>query len=101
MTNESFQIADPIDGLPSEGWCMAWYSSITGWDPRPESKWGDAFAVFRLSVIVQGIAARRALRQASSAQAEEYAARLKPIGEFTWTLVKRAEAASNSRSSRL
>ncbi|KAL9005055.1 MAG: hypothetical protein Q9188_002162 [Gyalolechia gomerana] len=60
---------------------------VAGWDPSPETGWGDAFGVFRNSVIMQGIAARYATRQASSARAGEYAAQLKPFGELAWFLV--------------
>ena len=36
---------------------------------------------------MQGIAARYALRQASSARAGEYAAQMGPFGKFAWSLV--------------
>ncbi|KAL9030266.1 MAG: hypothetical protein Q9196_001596 [Gyalolechia fulgens] len=55
----------------------------------PETGWGDAFGVFRNSAIMQGIAARYATRQASSARAGVYAAQMKPYGEFAWGLVDR------------
>lgn len=51
--------------------------------------WGDAFGTFRNSVIMQGIAARYARRQASSAGAKEYADQMCPSGEFTWSLVEK------------
>ena len=40
---------------------------------------------------MQGIAARFALRQASSAKAKEHAVRMGPFGEFAWSLVVEAE----------
>ena len=39
-------------------------------------------------MIMQGIAARFALRQASSAKAKEYAVQMGPFGEFAWGLVQ-------------
>ena len=37
---------------------------------------------------MQGIAARYARRQASSAKAKEYAVEMGPFGEFAWSLVE-------------
>ena len=37
---------------------------------------------------MQGIAARYALRQASSARAKEYAVQMGPFGDFAWELVR-------------
>ena len=101
MSNASFQAPRRLKGLPSREECMAWYAELAGWDPRPDSKWGDAFGVFRNSVIVQGIAARLALGQASSAQAKAHAVRLKPFGEFAWTLVQEAKADGRQQMSKL
>ena len=99
--SSSFQAPHRPEGLPSCEECMAWYAEGAGWDPRPESKFGEAFGVFRNSVIVQGIAARLALRQASSAQAKEHAVQLKPFGEFAWTLVQEAKAEGQRQMSKL
>ena len=38
---------------------------------------------------MQGIAARYALRQASSAKAREYAVQMGPFAEFAWSLIER------------
>ena len=51
--------------------------------------WGDAFAAFRNSVIMQGIAARYAQRQASSEKAKEIGDLMGPFGEFSWSLIER------------
>ena len=51
--------------------------------------WGDAFAAFRNSVIMQGIAARYAQRQASSDKAKEIGDLMGPYGEFSWGLIER------------
>lgn len=77
-------------GLPSREQCLAWYAETAGWDPAPEIAWGDAFAGLRNSVIMQGIAARFALRQASSARAHEYAASMKPYSAYSWSLCQKA-----------
>ena len=85
--NAAFIPSAKTPGLPTRDECMTWYAETAGWDPRPEMAWGDAFGVFRNSVIMQGIAARYALRQASSAKAHEYALQMGPFGEFAWWLV--------------
>lgn len=56
------------------------YCSILG-QPYPIDRWlfAVAFSFFRLSVILQGIAARVARKQASSAQAKNFAARFKQV----------------------
>ncbi|OAP58545.1 hypothetical protein AYL99_07635 [Fonsecaea erecta] len=84
-------------GLPTKEQCLAWYRDVAGWDPRGDSggdmAWADAFALFRTSVMIQGIAARWAVRQASgegesaaalALQRFPYArAALKMVREFT------------------
>ena len=52
-----------------------------------ELKWGNAFNVFKGAIIMQGIAARYAVRQASSEKAKEYGALMGPMGEVAWDLV--------------
>jgi len=47
---------------------------------------------------MQGIAARYARRQASSANAKSYADMMQPFGEFAWTLVVKAKNSAGSRS---
>ncbi|OCK77923.1 APH-domain-containing protein [Lepidopterella palustris CBS 459.81] len=76
------------EGLPSREQVISWYSEVAGWDPTPEMTWGDAFGIYRSSIIVQGIAARYALRQASSEKASDYAAQMKPFAEIAWDLVQ-------------
>lgn len=78
-------------GLPSPEQVVCWYSEVAGWDPAPELAWGTAFSMFRQSVIMQGIAARVAQRQASSAQAKVYADSFRPFGEFAWGLILKAK----------
>lgn len=80
-----------VPGLPTREECIRWYSAVAGWDPAPDTLWGDAFFAFRSSVIMQGIAARHALRQASSARAHEYALQTKPFALQAWERVKRVQ----------
>ena len=103
-SNPAFLPNSGVPGLPSRNECIAIYAEAAGWDPRPEHKgdtdeslWGDAFGVFRNSVIMQGIAARYALRQASSAQAQEIGALMGPFGEAAWTLVGKCKDGTRSR----
>ena len=88
-TSPAFMPSAQTPGLPTRSQCIKWYSEVAGWDPTPEMDWGDAFATFRNSVIMQGIAARYALRQASSAQANEIGGLMGPYGEFSWGLIER------------
>lgn len=83
--NQGF--VDKVPGLPSKDQCIAWYRNTAGWDPAPVMTWGDAFGVYRNCIIMQGIAARYAMRVASSARAQEYAVQLKPFAEVAWTLI--------------
>ncbi|KAH7087053.1 kinase-like domain-containing protein [Paraphoma chrysanthemicola] len=75
-------------GLPTRDQLITWYSEVAGWDPRPDLTWGDAFSTYRLAIIMQGIAARYALRQASSAQAKSHGELMKPYAEIAWELVE-------------
>jgi aminoglycoside phosphotransferase (APT) family kinase protein len=90
--NTAFQ-PGKTDGLPSRDQLISWYSEVAGWDPRPDLTWGDAFTTFRSAVIIQGIAARYAMRQASSTQAQEYGATMKPYAEIAWDLVQEYKTA--------
>ncbi|KAL2007933.1 hypothetical protein VTN00DRAFT_7915 [Thermoascus crustaceus] len=78
-------------GLPTREDCLRWYTEVAGWDPTPETLWGDAFFTFRSSVIMQGIAARYALRQASSARAHEYAKMMRPFALQAWERVEKVQ----------
>jgi aminoglycoside phosphotransferase (APT) family kinase protein len=84
--NEGF--INPPPGLPSKEQCIAWYRNIAGWDPAPVMGWGDAFGIYRGTIIMQGIAARYAMRVASSARAQEYGISMKPFAEVAWTLIQ-------------
>lgn len=58
-----------LTGLPSILECLSWYQLVAGWSPEPEITWANAFALFRMSVVRQGITARYAARQTSSSNA--------------------------------
>ncbi|KAL2808221.1 kinase-like domain-containing protein [Aspergillus granulosus] len=79
-------------GLPTLMECVNWYAGGGGYDVRTDLKWGRAFAGFRGAVIMQGIAARYALRQASSASAKEFGAMAWPTAENVWGLVQDLQA---------
>ncbi|KAL8823449.1 MAG: hypothetical protein Q9191_005848 [Dirinaria sp. TL-2023a] len=87
--NPAFAPSASSPGLPTRSQCIDWYAEVTGWNPQADLRWGDSFNVFRNSVIMQGIAARYALRQASSEKAKEYAAQMGPFGYFAWDLLQR------------
>lgn len=55
---------------------------------RKELLWGEAFGLYRGAVIMQGIAARYAVRQASSTRAMEYGDSMRPQGEMAWDFVQ-------------
>jgi aminoglycoside phosphotransferase (APT) family kinase protein len=77
-----------VPGLPTREECVRWYAEMSGYETGKDVAWGDAFFAFRGSVIMQGIAARFAARQASSARAGEYAKRAKPFAEGAWQRVR-------------
>ncbi|QIW95325.1 hypothetical protein AMS68_000843 [Peltaster fructicola] len=85
-------LAGAIPGLPTKEQCLKWYAAVAGWEySKAEFTWGEAFSVYRGSIIMQGIAARFAQRQASSAKAKDYAVQMKPFGEVAWELVESAK----------
>lgn len=77
-----------VPGLPTIEQCLGWYAEVAGWDPTPEMSWGNAFGGFRGAVIMQGIAARYALRQASGQTAREYGALMAPYSEIAWDYIE-------------
>ncbi|KAH7170763.1 kinase-like domain-containing protein [Dactylonectria macrodidyma] len=79
-------------GLPQPEQILAWYTETSGYDPRPELPWGMAFNIWRLAGVCQGIAARYAVRQASSEKAKHHAVTRTPMAEFAWVLAEKAGA---------
>ncbi|KAJ5824645.1 Aminoglycoside phosphotransferase [Penicillium robsamsonii] len=86
-----------VPGLPRREECIGWYAETSGYETSSDVAWGDAFFAFRGSVIMQGIAARFAGRQASSARADEYAKRAKPFAEEAWGRVRAVKRASEGK----
>lgn len=64
------------------------YAKIAGWDANLDLSWGSAFGFFRLTVILQGIASRYALRQASSPKAKDMAECRHHAAQIAWKLVQ-------------
>lgn len=85
-------------GLPTHKQLVGWYAEIAGWDPTPDLRWGVAFHFFRAFAIYQGIAARYAVRQASSTKAKHHAAQRHPMGKLAWKLVQEARSVANERA---
>ncbi|KAH7066141.1 kinase-like domain-containing protein [Paraphoma chrysanthemicola] len=79
-------------GLPSRDEAIAWYAEVASWHPAPELAWGTAFAMFRDSIIFQGIASRYAVRQASSEEAKKVGEEMGPAADICWELVRRARS---------
>lgn len=65
--------------------------------PIPRWKFAVAFSFFRLSVILQGIAARVARKQASSAQAKSFAARFKQVAQIGLDIVDEGNLQGESK----
>jgi len=89
LNNNPAFLPKATPGLPSKSQLMSWYAEVAGWDPTPDVTWADAFSVYKGAVIMQGIAARYAVRQASSEKAKDYADQMPPMGEFAWQVVQR------------
>lgn len=95
--SEAFK-AGATPGLPSLDQCIQWYAEVSGYDPRLELAWGNAFGGFRGAIIMQGIAARYARRQASGTTAKNYAEQMAPCGEWAYSLVKKLEDTSDGKA---
>ncbi|KAM0253954.1 hypothetical protein ACHAQJ_007023 [Trichoderma viride] len=85
-------------GLPQPDQILQWYAEISGYDPRPELSWGAAFNLFKQAGVCQGIAARYAARQASSAKAKMYSELRKPFAECAWKLAEEARDSATTGS---
>lgn len=81
-------IPNTTPGLPTRSQLIEWYREVAGWDPAQDMLWGDAFATYRNTIIMQGIAARYAVRQASSAQARSFGEMMGPYAEVAWGVVE-------------
>ncbi|KAK3719062.1 hypothetical protein LTR37_004626 [Vermiconidia calcicola] len=80
---------DATEGLPTKNQVIAWYESTAGYTvERKELTWAEAFGIYRGAVIMQGIAARYAQRQASSEKAMDYGGAMRPQAEMAWDFVR-------------
>lgn len=85
-------------GLPTAREIVDLYCRAAGWpdggwpDMARELRWAAAFNMFRQAAIFQGIAARAAVRQASSEKAEAYASSRAPLADLAWDMVSAALA---------
>ena len=94
---EAFRVG-ATPGLPSIEQAVQWYAEESGYNPSLELAWGNAFGGFRGAVIMQGIAARYARRQASGTTAKNYAAQMAPYGEWAYSLVEKLEQTSDGKA---
>jgi aminoglycoside phosphotransferase (APT) family kinase protein len=85
-------------GMPSKEQALQWYAEVAGWNPEPDLTWGAAFGMYRSSVIMQGIAARYAVRQASSERAKDYADQMTPFGLSAYKIFLKAKEAGESKA---
>lgn len=76
--HQTFDTSKVVAGLPTMNQCIEWYRQVAGWDPAPDMPWGVAFWLFRTTVVMQGIAARYASRQASGTTASEFGSQMIP-----------------------
>ncbi|OQN97853.1 hypothetical protein B0A48_16163 [Cryoendolithus antarcticus] len=96
--SHSKSTASQYPGLPTKEEAVAYYEEAVGFKiPARELIWATSFALFRDSIIFQGIAARYATRQASSEKAVAYGRERGPFAEMAFEMVKKVrEAASGS-----
>lgn len=97
-SNPAFRPPRLLEGLPSREELIEYYAKSAGWNPTKSIPWGTAFAMYRNCVIYQGIAARYASRQASSAQAKEVGQEMFPVAEICRGLVEEANGYVGSAS---
>ncbi len=79
-------------GIPTLDEAVALYCAATGRDGVPDMDWYFAYNLFRLLGIVQGIKKRFLDGNASSAKAEEMAARVPMLAQAAWSFAQRAGA---------
>lgn len=97
--NKAFIPASRLAGLPTKQQCLDWYCQVSGYDAEADIGWGDAFGVYRGTIIIQGIAARYAMGVASSASAKEYAVQLRPFAETCWRMIQKLKSDAGGKAS--
>jgi aminoglycoside phosphotransferase (APT) family kinase protein len=84
---------DPIShSLPTEAESIAQYCRLRGIPPVPARDWAyyQAFCMFRLAGILQGVLARALQGNASSATALQAGRRARPLAELGWKRVQQS-----------
>jgi aminoglycoside phosphotransferase (APT) family kinase protein len=83
--------------IPGAEELMQQYCSQSTQTTYPIQNWlfSVAFSFFRLSVITQGIAARIARKQASSAQAKHHAKKFIPVASLALEIVDQGDLSSS------
>jgi aminoglycoside phosphotransferase (APT) family kinase protein len=78
--------------LPTEAESVAQYCRLRGIAPVPAKDWAyyQAFCMFRLAGILQGVLARALQGNASSATALEAGRRARPLAELGWQRVQQS-----------
>ena len=84
-------------GLPALEQVLQWYRDQSGYDVSEDLRWGNAFGAFRLAVIIQGIAARQALKQASGRHANLSSSLVRPYSEWLAKRVGRLKSKDKSK----
>ncbi|KEY65957.1 hypothetical protein S7711_06616 [Stachybotrys chartarum IBT 7711] len=97
VTDMSGFLPGQTPGLPQLDQVLAWYAEVSGYDARAELSWGMAFNIFKLAGVCQGIAARYAVRQASSEKAKQHAMVRGPLAEFAWELAQRSRSGGDAK----
>ena len=103
QSSEAF-LPGKTPGLPTYEQCIEWYQEVAGWKySQRELSWGNSMNAYKGAVIMQGIGARYAVRQASSEKAKDYGDKMAPMGEVAWDLVNQTkrEGEKASGSSKL
>jgi aminoglycoside phosphotransferase (APT) family kinase protein len=88
-------------GLPSREQLFAWYAEVSGYDPTPDLKYGEAFGLMRGAIIVHGIKARHALGQASSANAAAYGEMVPVFAENVMNLIEQGKKEKEQSGAKL
>jgi aminoglycoside phosphotransferase (APT) family kinase protein len=78
--------------IPSEAECVANYCQLRGIAPVTPKEWAyyQAFCMFRLAGILQGVLSRALQGNASSATALQAGRRTRPLAEMGWQLVQQS-----------
>jgi aminoglycoside phosphotransferase (APT) family kinase protein len=81
-------------GIPALEEAVALYCAATGRDGVPHLHWYFAYNLFRLTSIVQGVKKRSMEGNASSTEADQTVARLRPLSDAAWEQARMAGARS-------